>query len=620
MWQNQMTSAIPPSATLFEGFAGFNAAGDNEGGLVFVAAPGIPNNGNLPEFVTDFDGLTGQQKWTYSPSGMFYVNFTNPQFAVGTDNSIYIVENNFDSVTYTTTWAQVDKIDGNTGNLSTTFSLPLVTELTHYGPSPCPEKTYTEVGNYSAPVVTRDGSVYIEASGGEWSFSFCVPLSGSQNEPFTLMQILPNGTVQSQMLDSSVHNPGDQGATPDPVGEVVPDGQGGVLASWESLSWSGDLESPTQSTPMIADVSSGGVTKAPLPTLNWDSELIDSGSGIVVSDKATAFVSDGLSVIALSIPALQTNWTYTATPGDDLSFSAATRGGGVAVEDDQEGLIQFDSNGIPSTPVPGFSPWSPWALGMWPMISNNVLAFVYGPDVVIADSDFPQSSGSGNQNRKFKRPTIAHFIPGPPGVGANGTEIAAQEGIKVEVPPTSVQHLFYLGTNANVPSFQYELAKPISAVGFIGHSLDISVQPPLPPSTFAVGLLFTDANQALVRKPQPTDNPIYTFVGTNIQLFQVTQIKTQAKVIFIGACVISPFFENLWNIVPTSSGQVMIVPQDPNLDTNLIHATVAWENILQDLTNGQTVGQAIAQTNTYMKSQNYPERWQGIGDLNVTLK
>lgn len=71
------------------------------------------------------------------------------------------------------------------------------------------------------------------------------------------------------------------------------------------------------------------------------------------------------------------------------SFSAATMGDGVAVEDSEQGLIQFDSGGGASLPVAGFSNWGPWALGALPLISSNELAFVEGPDIQVAQFEIP---------------------------------------------------------------------------------------------------------------------------------------------------------------------------------------------------------------------------------------
>jgi hypothetical protein len=192
-----------------------------------------------------------------------------------------------------------------------------------------------------------------------------------------------------------------------------------------------------------------------------------------------------------------------------------------------------------------------------------------------------------------------------------------KKGLDPVVPASDAENIFSISTHATVPGFLSELTKQIAAVGFIGHSFDIAANPP-----YAVGLRFTDAGQALVRPPQPTDNPSYIITETGTQIFPVTQITTQAKVVFVGACYISPFFENVWNIAPGTKGQVLIVPLNPSGSTNLVHATYAWENILQVLLDGthKTVGQAIAATNVYMGQLGYAERWQPIGDASVTIK
>lgn len=209
--------------------------------------------------------------------------------------------------------------------------------------------------------------------------------------------------------------------------------------------------------------------------------------------------------------------------------------------------------------------------------------------------------------RRHNNPIPAHF---------------AADSRQQESPSSEANNLFFISTDATTNRFINELLKPIAAVGFIGHSFDIDTltTPPTPP--YAVGLRFTDAGQALVRPSQPSDNPGYITTETGTNVVPVPLVAAQARVIFVGACYISPFFESWWNILPSTTGQVLIVPANPSSSTNLLHATYAWENVLQVLLDGshKTVGQAVLATNGYMSKLGYSEQWKTIGDASVTFK
>jgi len=158
-------------------------------------------------------------------------------------------------------------------------------------------------------------------------------------------------------------------------------------------------------------------------------------------------------------------------------------------------------------------------------------------------------------------------------------------------------------------------------VGFIGHSFDVAAQPS--GAEISVGLLF--GSSALVRTPDH-NNPDLNYTITNgTNPIQVTQINTQAKVVFVGSCFIGPIFEALWNITPSTKGQALIVPIGSQA-VILGHALAAWENILDDLVNKHmTVGDAVNQTNSYLPTTldnnlNHPaEQYQVIGDASVKI-
>ena len=119
---------------------------------------------------------------------------------------------------------------------------------------------------------------------------------------------------------------------------------------------------------------------------------------------------------------LQQSWSYTSS-GGYLTFVAATSGGGVAINDDQQGVIQLDSSGNPSAPVAslqGAAPYEMWApastslntgLGLWTNISTTptvTLTFVVGDAEPLAASIYAEPA-SGPQRQRSAIPVPTHL-------------------------------------------------------------------------------------------------------------------------------------------------------------------------------------------------------------------
>jgi hypothetical protein len=158
---------------------------------------------------------------------------------------------------------------------------------------------------------------------------------GSSTSSLSLMRVSPDGGVGfSSLASSSV-----SGLT---AGEVIPDGNGGVLVSYF------DDNPPVGSSSglIILDTTTGAAS-----TLSSFSQA-DYGANLemVLGDNGTAFVTDGNNVVAFNVDSLQPGWTYSSQ-GGFLSLVAATSGSGVAINDSQQGAIQLDSSGNASAPV-----------------------------------------------------------------------------------------------------------------------------------------------------------------------------------------------------------------------------------------------------------------------------
>ena len=112
---------------------------------------------------------------------------------------------------------------------------------------------------------------------------------------------------------------------------------------------------------------------------------------MVLGDNNAAFVTDGTTVTALSVPGLQVLWNYAST-GGTLSFVAATQGGGVAINDSQQGVILLDPTGGAGTPASSLQTAVPLlegtAISLLDLPTGN-----FGPWVGIVSSELEAVNG-----------------------------------------------------------------------------------------------------------------------------------------------------------------------------------------------------------------------------------
>jgi hypothetical protein len=367
MWQSQFGNSLAV-------FAPVQGVGDNFGGLLLIGSG--QNNGVPYGIITDLDGQSGGQAWQYSTSGLSYISFG----AVSLDGSIFAIESDGFQGNVEPTY--LDSISGVNGGLQSRIELPLSMTYFH-----CPDETTVQ---YSGPgfglaAVAPDGAFYIELSSlqsitesncefGPQPFSF-----NTRNANLSLMRVSPDGGVGFSPLDSST-GPGGPGG-----GEVIPDGQGGVLATWSNSS----------NETVMADIGTPGGVQMNFP---------DFPSGItsmVLGDNGTAFATDGHSVVAFNVPSLAPTWTY-GSGGGQLSFVAATSNGGVAVDDSQQGIIQLDSSGTASAPVAGLQGAQYFGNGLWVGVEGDpVMAELQGNLITWAGSvwNFPFGNTSGGRTQ-----------------------------------------------------------------------------------------------------------------------------------------------------------------------------------------------------------------------------
>ena len=341
-----------------------NALGDNSGGVLLLGtAYGASSDTAV---VLDFDPVKGSQKWAYSATGSFVSDA-----AVGPDGTVYIVEQVLTTLSTGEgeSYGYLDAISASTGSLVSQTQLPYSTFEMNCLDYQQPYIQYT-AGLHGSPMVGPDGSVHLEVESRQYVQDGGCELDPhatySYSEVLSLLQIPPGGSAQLQTLNS--YSATDGSAPYSTPGDVIPDGQGGVLASWlKVVPGSADQYGPYPLT--IADVGPQGVSQADISSLAFYADPDPFGNvfnlpddNLVLGDNNTAFVTDGATVVAFNPSTLQTTWTYSST-GGGLSFVAATGGAGVAINDSQQGVIQLDPSGNPSQVIgqsgnpPSFS-WS----------------------------------------------------------------------------------------------------------------------------------------------------------------------------------------------------------------------------------------------------------------------
>jgi IPT/TIG domain len=396
LWQTPLSRFAPAGLTVL------TAVGDNLGGLLIE---GVADQSYL------FDlGAEGNLMWQYSPAPVgSSIPALDSNIAVGLVGTIFVVEHGC-----TVSGGSKDCLNSlgpQTGTLVNQINLPTSTSI-DTNDNFCDEpnlstRMSTFSGPSSAPMVAPDGSLFSAVGTTNSSlYEVCdrstgVPNATSQSSGvIKLVRVLPDGGTQLQQIDgSSTQN---QSFTPDAdiPNEVIPDGNGGVLATF------GGYNQQMQ----VSDVGSGGGGAATIPNVFMGG--VPNPTAMVLGDNSIAFGTDGGSVVAFSTATLQPLWTYTST-GGSLSLLVATSGGGVTINDSLQGVIQLDSSGNAGTPVAslqGAAPFLPGlplstaddgtTTGIWTNINSQQLSDSVGPNAGMANSVFPGQSGGGTRDQQ----------------------------------------------------------------------------------------------------------------------------------------------------------------------------------------------------------------------------
>lgn len=371
-----------------------NSVPDGSGGLVVTEHNTCLPNQTDPMTIVDLDAITGQPKWQFAAAGVqngnqvLYcypdtVKALEPQFAVRGDGTVVIAamtNNGLPPLMLVSANGQPASLYIPTSN------------GTHPDGTP-----FADFSPEGPPIIDSDGSAYME-----YEVRYVTYPPKVLQAVLYLLKIAPDGSRSDITLNSTTD---DENLMP---GRIIPDGQGGVLATW-TISPSNP---PIPTHPYQASHVVGGAAGTPYD-LPFSPNTITVGSypTLVLGENSTAFASglssanDGSSndvdkIASFDLNSGTSNWSYQASTQAALSIVEATSGGGLTVNDTDPGIIHFDTNGNPSATIPFLQGARPFDFGSWLSSSNGAVSFLWSPNgtngipTTLAQSVFPTARGN----------------------------------------------------------------------------------------------------------------------------------------------------------------------------------------------------------------------------------
>lgn len=282
--------------------------------------------------IVDLDGATGQPKWQIAAAGVFGANGTvycypddvkamEPQIAIRGDGSVVIAAMTNNGLPPLT-------IDGS-------VQIPIVSS-TSTDPSGVQFADFSPMG---PPMVNTDGNTYVEYEVRQIAYPPKIT-----SAVLHLLQIAPDNTIRNIQLASTTE---DTNLLP---GRIIPDGQGGVLATW-TISPSNP---PSPTHPYQASHVVSGIPGTPYD-LPFTPTTVAVGQypTLVLGEGSTAFATNGTDadngpvVASFDLTSGAVIWSYQASSQSTLAVMASISDGGVAINDSANGILQFDTTGNP---------------------------------------------------------------------------------------------------------------------------------------------------------------------------------------------------------------------------------------------------------------------------------
>lgn len=344
---------------------------DGFGGYIGIGAC----NSVYPLSVIDLDGGSGLQLWKATlapPSGNGIVCPAGvPKIAIRQDAAVVIANP-----------LQVSPalilLDWKSGNALSAPPIPPSTSTDFSGHvTSC--DCLTPVGQ---PIVDSDGSIYLEYELREIPY----PATTISSTLWLLKIGLDGVTTTTTQLSSS------NNANLFP-GNIIPDGQGGVLATWTIA----NLNAPPAPQPyQAARISSAGVITSNYALPMAPTQLTNGADGLpinpvlVLGENSTAFASYGVNLTSFDPTVGSGKWNYQASlttsvkiinsDSDNSIFTRVTDNGGI------DTITLLDPTGNVSGTTTGIQNGTPWGNAHWlgQIPGTGALAMFYGPFVNLA--------------------------------------------------------------------------------------------------------------------------------------------------------------------------------------------------------------------------------------------
>lgn len=265
------------------------------------------------------------------------------------------------------------------------------------------EQQYESTGGQ--PIVTPDGSVYVEA----YIYEDTNDLNCSGRDQYlkatlNLLQVSPEGTPTWSTPFNSVGTE----YWDYYMGAIIPDGQGGLLASWAGILHNCGVLCHTD-IPRVTHITAAGNSEYALPPnggYQVSGNGYDPGLSLVLGENGTAFAALtgplGSQFASLNIAGGTVNWNWTGSSGF-ADMIAATSGNGLVVK-------QYTVNGSGqevNDVVVRLDPTGAATPDSW---TGNAVQYAHGDTWLALGSAMDMASGSGFDLAAGFWPTIAGYF------------------------------------------------------------------------------------------------------------------------------------------------------------------------------------------------------------------
>jgi hypothetical protein len=328
----QMWQTIQPSVN-------DSSVPDYDGGLIITIHQTCKENQTDPMKIIKLDPATGQPNWQIISQSVnnLYCYPEAPQIAIRPDGNVVI-----SAPGNTSGLPELAVVNGKTGQRILAPAIPVSSYKDVFSEI---SQGYSPIG---PPFVDSDGSTYVEYEVRNVDY----PPKVLSAELWLLKMDL-TGNRTDMLLDSTAD---DCNLFP---GRIIPDGDGGVLATWYVDQFY-PPDAPPPQLPLFpyhaARVSSGNVASPyvlpfPVKKVKYGQYPI-----LALGESGTAFATDGANgdygptIASFNLNSGFTNWAYSTTPSNTLSIMTAMENNGVVVKTKgiNESILRINSAGSPN--------------------------------------------------------------------------------------------------------------------------------------------------------------------------------------------------------------------------------------------------------------------------------